>query len=199
MIITLYESANYNSCIDINRSNRNFNQLEKINDFLLQESLTWSWLIKSTGIKLRIYKTYFSDEAKISLHSIELISVALLGIIKTPREIMNPLLPSLNNGVFFKLNLIEICKKYNVSNGELVLNCHLDKGVISLIKRGQAIRLRAETLTGIFNYFKKISIPLNTPLDLIYFPYWDESPLHFIPNTAVNHLFVRRNYLVKFP
>lgn len=199
MIITLYESPKYNSCIHIHTANRNFYQLKKINDLLLKNNLNWSWLITYTGIKKNIYISYFSDKAKISLYSVELISIALAGIIKSPREIMNPDLPSLNGGTYFKLNFSNICIIYSISTGELILNCNLDKGNISLLKRGESIHLRAETITRIFNYFVSIGVPLKSTLDLIYFPLWNENPLHFIPKRAVNKLFTKTNFLVKFP
>lgn len=199
MIITLFESPKYNSCIFINSANRNLYQLKKINTLLLQNNLSWSWLIEYTGITQTIYRSYFSDQAKISLNSVELISIALHGVIKSPREIMNPELPSLHGGEYFKLNFSNICDNYNVSTGELMLKCKMDRGIISLLKRNKAQHLRAETITRIFDYFVSIGIPLTTPLDLIYFPYWDESPFHFLPETAVKNLFVKRNHLVKFP
>lgn len=199
MIITLYESPKYNSCIHIHSANRNFYQLKKINDLLLKNNLNWSWLINYTGIKKNIYTSYFSDQAKISLNSVELISIALAGIIKSPREIMNPNLPSLNGGTYFRLNFSTICTLYSISTGELILNCNLDKGTISLLKGGGSIHLRAETITRIFTYFVSIGVPLKSSLDLIYFPMWNEEPLHFLPKRAANNLFTKANFLVKFP
>ena len=199
MIITMYESPKYNSCIKIKSANRNYDQLEKINNLLILHNLEWSWLIHETKITKNIYKSYFSDQAKISLKSVELISLALINVISSPREIMNTVLPSLNKGTFFKLNLKEITETYAVSNGELILNCNLDKSIISLIKRDKAKCLRAETLISIFNFCVKISVPLESPLDLIYFPYWDESPLHFLKRQPINTYFLKSNYRMKFP
>ena len=146
MIITLYESPKYDSCVYIKNKNRNYEQLEIINNIIINNNLSWYWLIEYTGIATNIIKSYFSDKGTISLRSVELISIALSDYIISPKDIMNPNFPILNKGRYFQLNVDTLCKKYGITNDELIVKAHLDKGNHSRIRRHKSKEIRVETL-----------------------------------------------------
>lgn len=201
MRIILNENFNYDSVIEIKKENKNYNQLKLLNNILIDNNLNWKWLFEKIKVSERQFHTYISGKESLSLLIIEKIAFELIDYVNSPKVLMNENYPKLKLGKHFKLNIVEIMKKYQIHNCELLLGVNIDKGSLSYIKSNKTTQLRADRLIEFFEYFKSRGVPLNTPLDLIYFPLWDEKPFDFIVkrqnNNITKHMVYKFNSFIK--
>ena len=180
VFITLHSTPNYRSYIEISTKNVNYNQLCYLNNLLRRNNLKWKWLIANCGIDMRVFNQYCAGIEPISLSSIIKISHLLKDYIKNPKELMNRDIPTLKGNNDFRLNFKDILDKYNISKSELIHYTYIDKGSYSRIMRGLQSQLHFDSLKSVFDFFKYKGVPLDSILDLIYFPGWGEYPLSFI-------------------
>jgi hypothetical protein len=178
--IERFATVNYKSYIEITPENKNFEVLRKMDAILKKEGKTFAWLFDRLDLANHSLKSYLSGKEHISLKTIELIAEELREYINSPKELMNETFPILKLGRNFKLNIKELRNKYYITNSQLILGTGIDKGNLSCILNGKVTQLRPETLLAIFDFFKEKGVPLNSVLDLIYYPNWNESPLHFL-------------------
>ncbi|MBA3987313.1 MAG: helix-turn-helix transcriptional regulator [Flavobacteriales bacterium] len=184
IMIERFSTTNYKSFIEITAKNINFEVIGKIDDALNRSNKDWGWLFERVDIPMATMKSYLSGQFNFSLKSIESIANNLRGFINNPRELMNENIPILRFGTF-KLNIKEIRNKYNITSTEIIVKTGIDKGCISNVISGKTTQIRAYTLLALFKFFKEKGVPLKTPLDLVYFPSWGETALHFISEQPI--------------
>lgn len=180
MTIELHNTPNYSSNIEISVVNKNFKILSKIDNVLKSNNQNWNWLIENTGISFNTFKTYFSGGENISLYAIEIISIVLDKYINSPKDLMDENKPVLKLGRDFNLNIKEICQKYKITHGDIIIGTGIDRGAISMIVNSKTKQIREDRILILFDFFNSKGVPLKSALDLIYFPCWNEKPLDFI-------------------
>jgi hypothetical protein len=185
LLISRFETPSYNSLIEIKLCHINYSQLCVIDDVLQKALKDWDWLQSNVGISRDTFEGYLSGQHHLSLRAVENISLLLRAYVQSPKIFMNPNAPYIHGGKLFKLNIGAIIKRYNITQTDLILGLNIERYHISKIARNKTTHLRVDTLIKFYEYFKGRGVPLKSPLDLIYFPEWDESPLHFAEPTII--------------
>jgi hypothetical protein len=188
LLIGRFETPSYKSITEIKLSNINYSQLCVIDDVLKKANKNWDWLQSNVWITRTALEGYLTGKFHLSLRAVENISLLLVEYVQSPKIFMDSNAPSLHGGKLLKLNIAAIIKRYNITRTELILGTNIDKGTISMVVQNKTTRLRADRLKKLYDFFKERGIPLNSPLDLLYFPDWGERPLHFVEPPEINGL-----------
>lgn len=180
LYIEMHETPNYLSLIEITPDNINYKQLLKVDEVLNRANRDWMWLYAQTNLQKSTFKSYLAGREHLSLNTVVEIATVLRDYISNPKELMDAEKPCLKFYGNFKLNVREIKQKYNITDTDLVFGTGIDRGTVSRIVHGKTTQLRADRLKIIHDYFVERGVPLENPIDLVYFEDWNESPLHFL-------------------
>jgi hypothetical protein len=188
MITNDINSLGNSEGILIKKTNRNFTIFQKIDNILIKNNLDWNWLINNSEINSSTIKNNFRGYSNIGIDSITKIALLLIEYINSPRDIMDENCVILNCGHNFKLNIREIKEKYSLTIGNIATGTGIARTSIKRVMENGTTQIRPDDIQKYYNYFISVGVELRNPLDLIYFPLWDEEPLHFINKTKSKNI-----------